>query len=127
MEDVHAALRSTRGAAVGIARIQASLKLLDFLGIGNIAATIVTDDTQRKTVSLPGIVGLEMRKLQVFSYPWTAASVLIMHSDGISASWNPTSFPGLMQHDPALISAVLYRDHCRGTDDATVVVAKASA
>jgi hypothetical protein len=30
-----------------------------------------------------------------------------------------------MQHDPALIAAVIYRDHRRGNDDATVVVAKA--
>jgi anti-sigma regulatory factor (Ser/Thr protein kinase)/serine/threonine protein phosphatase PrpC len=127
MEDVHGALRATRGAAVGIARIQASLRRVDFLGVGNIAGTIVTDDGQRKTVSLPGIVGHEMRKLQTFSYPWSANSVLVLHSDGISASWNPSSFPGLMQHDPALIASVLYRDHCRGSDDATVVVAKASA
>jgi hypothetical protein len=127
MEDMHAALRGTRGAAVGIARIHSSLKRVDFLGVGNIAGTIVTDDSQRKTVSLPGIVGHEMRKLQIFSYPWAASSVLVLHSDGVSASWNPAAFPGLMQYDPTLIAAALYRDHCRGNDDATVVVAKATA
>jgi anti-sigma regulatory factor (Ser/Thr protein kinase) len=125
LRDSHGALRATRGAAVGVARIHLSAGRLEFIGVGNIAGTIVSDDLTRKTVSLPGIVGHEMRKLQVFSYPWLASSVLILQSDGVS-SWNATNYPGLMQHEPALIAAVLYRDFCRGTDDATVVVAKVS-
>jgi anti-sigma regulatory factor (Ser/Thr protein kinase) len=125
MEDAHGALRPTRGAAVGIARIHASLGRIDYLGVGNITGTIVGDDSTRKTVSLPGIVGHEMRKLQTFSYTWAPSSVLVLQSDGVSASWSPATYPGLMQHDPAVIAAVLYRDHCRGTDDATVVVVKA--
>jgi anti-sigma regulatory factor (Ser/Thr protein kinase) len=126
MQDAHGALRATRGAAVGIARIYTALGRVDFLGAGNIAGTIVRDDGARKVVSLPGIVGHEMRKLQTFSYPWDASSVLILQSDGVSASWSEAAYPGLMQHEPAVIAAVLYRDHCRGTDDATVVVVKAS-
>jgi anti-sigma regulatory factor (Ser/Thr protein kinase) len=126
LADAHAALRPTRGAAVGIARIHASVGRLDFVGVGNIAGTIVADEGVRRVVSSNGIVGHEMRKVQTFSYPWTASSVLILQSDGVSANWNPASYPGLMQHDPALIAAVLYRDHSRGSDDATVVVAKAS-
>lgn len=125
MEDVHGALRATRGAAVGIMRIHGALGRADFLGVGNIAGTIVRDDGARKVVSLPGIAGHEMRKLQSFSYPWDASSVVVLQSDGVSASWSATNYPGLMQHEPAVIAAVLYRDHCRGTDDATVVVAKA--
>jgi anti-sigma regulatory factor (Ser/Thr protein kinase) len=126
MEEAHGALRPTRGAAVGIARVHAALGRVDFIGAGNIAGTIVRDDSARKVVSLPGIVGHEMRKLQTFSYPWDASSVLVLQSDGVSANWSHAAYPGLMQHEPAVIATVLYRDHCRGTDDATVVVAKAS-
>jgi len=126
MEDAHGALRPTRGAAVGIARIHAAQRRVDFAGVGNISAAIVSDEGSRRVVSLNGIVGHEMRKVQTFSYPWTASSVLVMQSDGVSANWNAATYPGLMQRDAALIAAVIYRDHCRGTDDATVVVAKAS-
>lgn len=126
LQDAHGALRPTRGAAVAVTRLHLTAGRADFIGIGNIAGTIVTDDTMRKMVSLSGIVGHEMRKVQSFSYPWLASSVLILQSDGVSANWNAANYPGLMQHEPALIAAVLYRDHCRGTDDATVVVAKAS-
>ncbi len=127
LEDAHGVLRPTRGAAVGLARIYLGQGRLEFSGVGNIAGTIVSDDgPMRRVVSLNGIVGHEMRKVQTFSYPWTASSVLILQSDGVSASWNAAAYPGLLQHEPALVAAVLYRDHCRGTDDATVVVAKAS-
>lgn len=126
MQDAHGALRATRGAAVGIARIHLAAGRTDFIGAGNIAGTIASDDVVRKMVSLSGIVGHEMRKLQSFSYPWVASSVLVLQSDGVSWNWNAANYPGLMQHEPAIIAAVLYRDHCRGTDDATVVVAKAS-
>ena len=126
LEDAHGALRPTRGAAVGIARIHPHLRRVDFIGVGNIAGTIADEDGMRKTVSLPGIVGHEMRKLQTFSYPWSPTSVLVLHSDGLSANWSMKPYPGLLQHDAALMAAVLYRDHCRGTDDATVVVVKAA-
>jgi anti-sigma regulatory factor (Ser/Thr protein kinase) len=126
LHEAHGALRPTRGAAVGIARIHLSAGRLDFTGVGNIAGTIAEDDRARRVVSLNGIVGHEMRKVQTFSYPWTASSVLVLQSDGIGTSWNAANYPGLLQHDPALIAAVIYRDFCRGNDDATVVVAKAS-
>lgn len=126
LEDAHGATRATRGSAVGFSRILLGSGRLDFVGVGNIAATITDEDGHRKTVSLPGIVGHEMRRVQLYSYPWTASSVLVMHSDGLSTSWNLNSYPGLADRDPMLIAAVLFRDFCRGTDDATVVVAKAT-
>lgn len=122
----HGALRPTRGAAVGLARIHLTQGRLEFAGVGNIAGGAVADEATRRVVSLPGIVGHEMRKVTTFSYPWTGPTVLILHSDGISANWNTNAYPGLLQRDPALIAAVIYRDYCRGTDDATVVVAKAA-
>lgn len=125
LEDAHGAVRATRGAAVGLTRIFPASGRLEFAGVGNIAGTISSDEGHRKVVSLPGIVGHEMRRVQSFSYPWTANSVLVLQSDGISSSWNLSAYPGLTDRDPMLIAAVLFRDYCRGTDDATVVVVKA--
>jgi hypothetical protein len=34
------------------------------------------------------------------------------------------SYPGLMSRHPSVIAGVLWRDHRRGNDDSTVVVAK---
>jgi anti-sigma regulatory factor (Ser/Thr protein kinase) len=123
-QEAHGALRPTRGAAVGIARIHPGPHRVDFLGVGNIAGAVVSDESTRRTVSLNGIVGHEMRRVQTFSYPWNGSSALVLASDGIATSWNTSSYPGLLQRDPALIASVLFRDFCRGNDDATVVVVK---
>ena len=48
--------------------------------------------------------------------------MLIMHSDGLSGRWDLDDHPGLRQRHPAVIAAVLYREHGRVRDDATVVV-----
>jgi anti-sigma regulatory factor (Ser/Thr protein kinase) len=126
LQDAHAALRPTRGAAAGLARIQPETGGVEFAGVGNIAGAIVTNENVRRVVSGNGIVGHEMRKVQSFFYPWEASSILVLQSDGVSSNWALTNYPGLLQRDASLIAAVIYRDYCRGTDDATVVVAKAS-
>jgi hypothetical protein len=48
----------------------------------------------------------------------------VMHSDGLTASWQLDRYPGLLQHSAALIAGVLYRDFNRGRDDVMVVVIK---
>jgi hypothetical protein len=48
----------------------------------------------------------------------------VMFSDGLTTSWSPESHPDLFALDPMLIAGVLYRDHARGRDDASVVVWK---
>lgn len=124
--NAHGQLRAGRGAAVGVTRLHITDGRADFSGVGNIGAAIVTDDVTRRLVSLNGIVGHEMRKTQSFSYPWKPESILIMQSDGVSLNWNLAAYPGLLQHDPTMIAAVLFRDGRRTTDDATIVVARMS-
>jgi hypothetical protein len=126
LQNAHGPLRSGRGAAVGVTRLYTTDGRAEFAGVGNIGAAIVTDDVTRRLVSLNGIVGHEMRKTQTFSYPWKPESTLIMQSDGVSLNSNMAAYPGLQQHDPVMIAAVIFRDGRRTTDDATVVVAKAS-
>lgn len=120
----HGALRSTRGAAVAVARIHSHLGKVEYVGIGNIATTIVGDDGVRRAVSHNGIVGHEMRKVQLFSYPWRPSAILLMHSDGVGTAWNVDQYPGLRAQSPEVIAAVIHRDFCRGSDDATIVVVK---
>ena len=52
---------------------------------------------------------------------------LVMHSDGVSARWSLERYPGLAVRDPSLVAGVLYRDFCRGSDDATVVAVREAA
>ena len=68
-----------------------------------------------------GIAGHEMRQVREFQYPWSRQSALIMHSDGLTTRWNLDDYPALMSRDPAVIAGVLWNDHRRQNDDATVV------
>jgi anti-sigma regulatory factor (Ser/Thr protein kinase) len=127
VERMHEALRPTRGAAVGLAEIDPSRGRLAFAGVGNIAGSIVADSTFRSVVSHHGTLGHDVRKIQEFSYPWPRGAVLVMHSDGLTSKWGLEAYPGLIQRDPALVAAVLYRDFQRGNDDTTVVVVREAA
>jgi anti-sigma regulatory factor (Ser/Thr protein kinase) len=124
LEAAHAALRSTRGAAVAIAEISFEQQSVCFAGVGNIAASISSLTEHHNLVSYNGTVGHEVRKIQEFTYPWYINGLLIMHSDGLSTQWKLDRYPGLSQKHPSLIAGVLYRDFHRDRDDVTVLVAK---
>ena len=47
---------------------------------------------------------------------------MLLYSDGISTHWSLDAYEGLLSRDPSLIAGVVYRDHSRRRDDATVVV-----
>jgi hypothetical protein len=124
---VHAALRSTRGAAVAVAQIDQERWRLTFAGVGNISARIYAGSTSiQHLVSLNGTAGHQCERIQEFSYPWPKDGLLVLHSDGLASATALEPYPGLASHDPALIAGVLYRDFCRGRDDATVVCVKAA-
>jgi len=120
----HAALRSTRGAALAIAEIDFEQQFVRFAGIGNITGSIFSLTERHNLVSYNGTVGHEVRKIQEFRYPWTTNGLLIMHSDGLGTQWRLDRYPGLSQKHPSLIAGVLYRDFNRDRDDVTVLVAK---
>jgi anti-sigma regulatory factor (Ser/Thr protein kinase) len=124
LQDVHAALRSTRGAAVAVARIDSARAEVSYAGLGNILGAIVTAGVVRHMVSYNGIAGHQAQKIAEFTYPWSPAAALIMCSDGLTTQWSVQPYPGLLRHGPEVIAGVLYRDFVRGRDDATVVVAK---
>lgn len=127
LERCHLALRSTRGAAVAVARIDHAHQKLTFAGAGNISARISSGHGHgQHLVSVNGTAGHQTEKLREFSYAWPADGLLQMHSDGLSSGAAVEAYPGLAARDPALIAGVLYRDFGRGRDDATVVVAKAA-
>jgi len=119
---LHAALQKTRGAALAIARIDAHAGQVQFVGVGNIACCTSLAGQRRHLVSVNGIVGHNLRKVQAFDTAWQDEMLLILHSDGLTSRWSLDPYPGLEQAHPALIAAVLYRDCYRGRDDVSVMV-----
>jgi len=128
VERSHLALRSTRGAALAVARVDRYRDRVTFAGIGNISAHIYSGATEgQHLVSVHGTAGFQTAKIREFEYPWPDRGMLLMYSDGLGSHTSPAAYPGLSLRDPALIAGVLYRDFARGNDDATVVVAARAA
>jgi anti-sigma regulatory factor (Ser/Thr protein kinase) len=124
LQQVHGALRSTRGAAVAVAHIHLSDRRVRYSGIGNIAGVISQASKSVFMVSHNGTAGYHSPRFQEFSYPLTGEALIIMHSDGLNTSWKLDSYPGLRRSHPSVIAGVLYRDATRPRDDVSVVVAK---
>jgi anti-sigma regulatory factor (Ser/Thr protein kinase) len=124
LEDVHRALRPTRGAAVAIASLDFEHDVARFAGLGNIAGVILDGTTRRSLVSHNGTAGHTARQMTEFNYPLLRSSILVMHSDGLGSAWSANDYAGLLHRDPSLVAGVLYRDFTRRRDDVTVLVAR---
>jgi anti-sigma regulatory factor (Ser/Thr protein kinase) len=125
LESIHRGLRHTRGAAVTVVNLDEDRRLAAVAGLGNVAAFICErSGPRRQLVTMNGTAGVESRTLfREFSYPWPSDASLVLHSDGLVSHWDLDNYPGLICRAPGLIAGVLFRDGCRGNDDATVVVA----
>ena len=122
LERVHRRMSGTRGGAVGV--VQVSGQLARFAGLGNVAASIVSDGQRKSMVSIPGIAGVQARTIRQFEYDVPPGSAVIVHSDGVSSRWEAAALPALEARDPLLIAAVLLAEAGVHRDDAGVLVLK---
>jgi anti-sigma regulatory factor (Ser/Thr protein kinase) len=124
LHSAHDALRSTRGAVIGAAIIDEAKARFHFAGVGNIMVRVFNAPEHISPISTNGTLGARLGQLRVWTYTWSPGATLIMASDGVSASWDIESYPGLLGRCPQLLAGVLMRDYGRDADDATVLVAR---
>jgi anti-sigma regulatory factor (Ser/Thr protein kinase) len=122
----HETLRETRGAAVAIAEIDCARRTVRFVGVGNIAARVISSSGNLNLVSHSGTVGRLVLKAQEFAGEYAPGAMLVVHSDGLGSHWRLERYAGLAARHPAVIAGVLYRDFARKSDDVTVLVARAA-
>ena len=122
LERAHRRMSGTRGGAVGV--VQVGGQLARFAGLGNVAASIVSDGQRKSMISIPGIAGVQARTIRQFEYDVPPGSAVIMHSDGVSSRWEAAALPALEARDPLLIAAVLLAEAGVHRDDAGVLVLK---
>ena len=120
-QDVHQRLRRTRGAVMAAAVLHLDERRLQFLGVGNIEAVLLNDETPTRLVSLGGIVGHGMRTLRPFEYPWDGHHTLVMCSDGIRSAWRAEIPHKILHAHPDILTETILRDFNRETDDATAI------
>jgi len=74
-----------------------------------------------------GTAGQGTARIRPFTYPFASGAMLVMSSDGLASRWSLDPHPGLLARHPALLAAILYRDHSRHRDDVTVVALRLEA
>jgi anti-sigma regulatory factor (Ser/Thr protein kinase) len=124
MHYMHGALKKTRGAAVALGKLDLKHQKLRYAGVGNISGNLFNNLQCRSLLSHNGTIGHVINKVKEFDYDWTADSLLVLHSDGLSSKWDFENYPGLHVRHPSLIAGVLYRDCRRSRDDASVMVVR---
>ena len=118
----HRRISHTRGGALAV--VQVTGRLVRFCGLGNIAATILTDGARKGMLSVPGIAGHQARAIRQFEYDAPPGAAIVLHSDGLSSKWSPEGLPGLSGRDPLVVAAALLAAAGTRRDDAGVLVLK---
>jgi hypothetical protein len=122
---IHQNIKKTRGAVVNILCYDFETKLWTSAGIGNIATRMLGPSAMRNHMSYNGIVGHNIpNTMNDQTYPADQYNQVVLCSDGIKTRWDISKYPMISKHDIAVLSAAIYKDHARKTDDMSVVVAK---
>ena len=123
---MHAAMRITRGGAAALCRLDPEQRRAEFLGVGNVAGRLVGTGGSQAMVSLNGTLGTELAapRIRRLSYALDDGAALVMSSDGVRDGFDVDAHPGLFDHDPLVVAAMIHGRCSRGTDDATVVVVR---
>ena len=123
----HTRLQTTRGAALCALRIDAEAQTALCAGAGNVAVRIVSGVFDRSMMTQHGTVGVQIRKPDQSSLQMPPHGVAVVHSDGLATRWDAASIRPVLERDPTLAAAILFRNFSRGRDDTTVVVVRQEA
>jgi anti-sigma regulatory factor (Ser/Thr protein kinase) len=121
LREMHRGISSTRGAAVAVARVDLTDRRLTYAGVGNVAGRLVAGGRPRGLMSMPGIVGHNLRTVQDVVHDLEPDSWLVMHSDGLSEKWDTSDYRGLLGRSALVVAATLMRDAAVRRDDAGVL------
>jgi anti-sigma regulatory factor (Ser/Thr protein kinase) len=127
VEDRHAALVGTRGAALAVVRLDDEAGDCEHFGVGNVAVGLESFRSSRKLTGRSGIVGgttiartrgrLERAELRPNEVVWLA-------SDGVSSRASIALERDLLHDHPIVVAEAIANLHGRDHDDVTVLVAR---
>ncbi len=122
MNAAHQACMGTRGAVVGLLRLDFDASKASYVGVGNIGIYVVSQHTI-KPLSKNGIVGYRMPSLMEHHAQYDQGDTFILYSDGISSRFvdAPLMHESLQ---PQQLADRIMDAFGKTIDDVTVVVVK---
>ena len=122
----HARLRTTRGAAMTVARYDSAARKLKWLGAGNVRAILLRATpegaTERRDLLIySGTVGVRLPTVEVLRIDAQPGDVLVLATDGVHNGFESALRRG---EDPQAQAERLLGSYHNRTDDALILVAR---
>jgi negative regulator of sigma-B (phosphoserine phosphatase) len=121
----HSAMHSTRGAVIGLLRLELATSHATYVGVGNIGIQVYSRQPI-KPISKNGILGFRMPTLLELRYVYDPGDIFVLYSDGVSSHFAQDNKIDIKQPPQRMADQVLTL-YGKYTDDATVVVIKTMA
>lgn len=126
MRRCHERLQGSRGAVLSLAFFDPGEMTLTWLGVGNVQGVLWhseewSEPSQEYLLLRPGVVGMQLPRLQAAIVPVVPSDVLVFATDGLRDGF---SRPQDWQAPAHVLAERLLSRHGRGTDDALVLVAR---
>jgi serine/threonine protein phosphatase PrpC len=126
LQESHAALRDTRGAAMTVVSVDRAARIATAVGVGNVEAVLVHADPRvrpaRESILLRnGVVGYQLPPLQTTTHAIGSGDVLVFATDGIRDDFGDSV--GTREAPADLVERIL-AEKFRGTDDALVLACR---
>lgn len=118
---------ATRGVVMALGKFDLSKQSVALASVGNVEVRMFSGTNHFHLVARRGVLGLNAPSPLIVEHPWTAESLLIMHSDGVLSRWRWEDYIELAHQQPAIIARRLLHRLARKEDDATIVVARNSS
>lgn len=118
----HTALHSTRGAVIGLLRLEQASCHATYVGVGNIGVQVYSRQPI-KPISKNGILGFRLPTLLELRYVYDPGDIFVLYSDGVSSSFAQDNKIDIKQ-PPQRMTEQILETYGKHSDDATVVAVK---
>lgn len=118
------ACRGTRGAVIGMGRLDWNSNILEYVSIGNIEMCILERVAPFHSLVKRGIVGRDMPAPVVTKNVLEEENIIIIYSDGIQTKWDTKAVRQKSLTRSAVLARHIMNQYAMQRDDATVMVIK---
>lgn len=116
--------RGTRGVVMLLARFDWDADNVTLGGVGNITVRLCHSPEPRHLVSTRGVLGGNAPSPTITEWSWSAASVLVVHSDGLTSRWRCDEVSLRDGRSATTTADDLLQSLWTREDDATVLVVR---
>jgi serine/threonine protein phosphatase PrpC len=124
IRQAHTALHNTRGAVIGVVRLDIAQAQASYIGVGNIGVQVYSRQPI-KPISKNGILGFRLPTLLELHYTYDPGDLFVLYSDGISQHFAQDTSISIRQPPQTMADSIL-AGYGKTSDDATVLVIKTS-